>query len=101
MFRGVALLLTVGACGPHLLPVVGPADIARAQGRWPDTGAGELDHGRHLIVGRCGACHIPPTPDDVAAGEWPRTLDEMGPRSHLSPAERRAIERYVITFAVR
>jgi hypothetical protein len=98
----VAILAAAGfgvGCGG--LPPVTPADVSRAQVRWPGIQRAELDRGRQLVVGKCGGCHQPPTPDTHRASEWPGALDEMSARSHLTPPERVAIERYLTTLSGR
>jgi cytochrome c5 len=93
----LAALLLAGAvagCG-GTLPVATAGDAARA-----GVELAELQRGRSLVGAKCSGCHRTPLPTDHHTGDWPRMLDEMSARAHLDPAQRDAIERYLITMAV-
>ena len=92
----LAATLLAGAlagCG-STLPVATAGDAARA-----GVELAELQRGRSLVGAKCGGCHRTPLPTDHRAAEWPHMLDEMSARAHLDPAQRDAIERYLITMA--
>ena len=91
---GVAAGLA-GGCGPGL-PAATPADATRAH-----VELAELQHGRSLVVSKCGGCHRPPLPSDAGSDAWPSKLDEMSARSHLDANQRRLIEAYLVTLATR
>lgn len=95
----LALVLT--ACGRAPLPVVSPADVARASERWPDATEAELNAGRDVLRRSCGGCHLVPMPADVTPANWPGVLDEMAPEAALEADERQALERYLVTLATR
>ena len=97
----LALILLFGACAHSRAPVATESDAARAQARWPGVTADELNHGRSLLVGHCGSCHLPPNPADYTADEWPGHVSEMRERAGLSFDEQSAIVRYVTTMAKR
>lgn len=61
----------------------------------------ELQRGRSLLVTKCGNCHRPPLPTDHGAHEWPEKLDEMSTRANLDVLQRRLIEQYLVTMAMR
>ena len=63
----------------------------------------ELEHGRTLLVQRCGGCHRVPVPADHSAREWPVKLDEMASRAGLDVRghERTLLERYLVAMARR
>ena len=99
-FRAVrpllAVLLLAGAITGCVssLPVVTAGDAARA-----GVELSELQRGRSLVGAKCSGCHRTPLPADHRTGDWPRMLDEMSARAHLDPAQRDAIERYLVTMA--
>lgn len=76
-------------------------DAARAARAWPDATLSQLEHGRDVFVARCGSCHRLYLPSDEPASSWPGVLDAMAPRAKLTPEEREAIERYLVTEANR
>jgi len=96
--RRVVFVLTLGlvaGCGAGL-PTATATDASRAHVELAD-----LQHGRALVVSKCGACHSPPRPSDHAATEWPEKLDEMSARAHLDFMQRRLIEQYLVAMAGR
>src|SRR5437868_15250249 len=99
MRRGVlAALLFAGAlagCG-STLPVVTAGDAARS-----GVALDELQRGRSLVGAKCSGCHRTPLPTDHRSSEWPHMLDEMSARANLDPAQRDAIQRYLVTMAAR
>ena len=92
-----ALVLLVGLVGCGFSPPVATSnDASRANLELAD-----LQHGRTLLVNKCGTCHRPPMPTDHTAGDWPVKLDEMSVRAKLDIAQRRLIEQYLVTMAMR
>lgn len=93
-FLSAALLAGALAGCAGTLPVVTAGDAARA-----GVEIGELQRGRSLVGAKCSGCHRTPLPADHGTGDWPRMLDEMSARAHLDPAQRDAIQSYLITMA--
>ncbi len=92
-------MLLAGSVAPGCaspLPVATAGDAARA-----GVELAELERGRSLVAAKCSGCHRTPQPAEHRSADWPRSLDEMGTRSHLDIAQRRAIERYLVTMAPR
>lgn len=97
--RLAVLGLALAACGGPWLPVATPADATRAQAQWPTTTVDELNHGRALLVRRCGNCHQPPSPAARTAARWPAEVIDMTKRSGLRAGEGELITRYLAAFA--
>jgi len=95
MFRVVLILGVLAGCQPSL-PTATAIDASRAHVELAD-----LQHGRSLVVSKCGGCHRPPLPTDHGAHEWPEKLDEMSARANLDFMQRRLIEGYLVTMAMR
>lgn len=90
----VALVVAAG-CARRVPPRATALDAERAS-----VALADLERGRELLIAKCGSrCHKTPMPGDHTAAEWPHELDEMSERAKLTPVERAAIERYVITMA--
>ena len=90
-----ALLLAGAVTGcAGALPVATAGDAARA-----GVELSELQRGRSLVGAKCSGCHRTPLPADHGTGDWPRMLDEMSSRARLDPAQRDAIQSYLITMA--
>ena len=81
------------------LPVLGPADAARASQRWPGTTVAELAHGRELYVNHCASCHKLYRPGEHPADKWRALVGEMTERAKLPPADAETIVRYLIAAA--
>lgn len=92
--------LALVACARRLPPPVTPTDVAWAQERWPDATRAELEHGRKLLLSKCGgSCHRPPMPADQPPEAWPEHVADMAERSGLTAQTRATLERYLITLA--
>ena len=94
------LILGIVACARIQLPVASAADVARAQSRWPDITAAELEQGRALYRARCSGCHLPQPPQSQPAEAWPSVIAEMGERANVRGEDAQLIERYLVTMSV-
>lgn len=104
MKPAVVLVLLAGlaglaGCGGRWIPEATDADAARVSAQWPGTTAADLNHGRQLLLSRCGNCHQPPSPATHAAAEWGPEVAEMRERSGLSLDDAALVERYLAAFA--
>jgi cytochrome c5 len=95
----VLAVLLLTACAGSRLPGPTPADVTRAQARWPGTGLTELERGRDLYRARCSTCHLPVAPAAHPAAEWPDLVAEMAERAHLTGTDRDLVERYLVTMS--
>ena len=95
MSRFVMVALLVAGCAPPP-PHATASDAIRAS-----IDLATLEHGRTLLVGKCGGCHTPPQPTAHTPAEWPARLDEMAARSDLAPAQRAAIQQYLLAVLSR
>jgi len=95
MVRVVLILGLLVGCQSSL-PTATAIDASRARVELAD-----LQHGRSLVVSKCGGCHRPPQPSEHRANEWPGMLDEMAARANLDFMQRRLIEGYLVTMAMR
>lgn len=77
-------------------PVATAADAERGQ-----VALVSLHQGRQTMIRKCGNCHRPPMPDDHAAAEWPKMLDEMSNRAGLDGRQRHLIEQYFVLMSRR
>jgi hypothetical protein len=95
LMRAALIAAMLGACagGP---PAATANDAARANLQLAD-----LEHGRSLMMAKCGGCHRAPMPADHRAADWPRSLDEMSARAKLDVMQRQLIEQYLVTLATR
>ena len=55
----------------------------------------ELQQGRDLYLGKCGACHQIYSPDSFTASDWQSILSMMAPRAGLSAANTVLVSKYV------
>ncbi len=88
------LVVVLGGCG-GAPPVATAGDAARAHVELAD-----LEHGRTLMLSKCGACHVAPMPARHAAVDWPRSIAQMTDRSKLDATQRHLIELYLVTMAM-
>ena len=92
--KKLLLLVIVAACGRSAPPMATAGDAQRANVELAD-----LQHGRQLLVRKCGNCHKPPLPSDHTPIEWPVKLDEMSARAGLDREQRHLIEKYLVVMA--
>jgi cytochrome c553 len=93
--RRLIVLLGLAACsGPP--PIATAVDAQRAHVELAD-----LEHGRTLLVAKCGGCHQVPLPSEHTAHDWPIKLGEMSARAKLDDEQRRSIEKYLVVMAPR
>ncbi|HUQ07267.1 MAG TPA: hypothetical protein VM261_32470 [Kofleriaceae bacterium] len=92
-------LVTLAACGSRVIPEPTDADAARVSAVWPGTTTASLARGRSLLLSHCGSCHLPPSPTEHAATEWPHEVGEMRERAGLTPDDATLVERYLTAFA--
>jgi cytochrome c5 len=55
----------------------------------------QLQQGRDLYLGKCGACHQIYSPDNFTASDWQNILSVMAPRAGLSSANSTLVYKYV------
>ena len=55
----------------------------------------ELQQGRDLYLGKCGACHQIYSPDSFTAGNWQDIISMMAPKAGLSSANSTLVYKYV------
>lgn len=97
MSRAVAIvvcLAALGGCARRIPPSATVGDAQRANIELTD-----LEHGRALLIRKCGGCHRPPMPAEHTAAAWPSKLDEMSVRANLDGEQRRVIQQYLVTMA--
>jgi len=92
--RALAVLAVLAAACTPPPPVATEGDAARAR-----VALAELAHGRKLLIARCSGCHTTPLPSDHVASDWPRALDDMAERAHLTFEERTAIATYLVALS--
>jgi hypothetical protein len=73
--------------------------VTEAQRSWPDSSQTELELGRTTVVARCNRCHGYPAATEVALEQWPATITRMLNRCTVTPAESRAVTRFLLAQA--
>jgi cytochrome c5 len=90
--RALVIASLVACTAPP--PIATESDAQRAH-----VALAELARGRVLLVSRCTGCHHTPLPADHPAADWPRYLDDMAERAHITPDERVAITSYLVALS--
>lgn len=100
---GAALLLLAGsaACASSQLPQPTSVHAKRASATWPNVTVADLNQGRSLYVGRCGACHQLYEPGSYGEREWSHQLAEMRERAQLDDNQERLILQYLVGVGVK
>lgn len=99
LLAGGALTVALSACAS--LPQPTPADVTRAQVKYPQMTLQTLAQNRKTYVGTCSGCHALHLPSEFPAQRWPLLLDEMQVvhKVKLSTEQRRQIEEFLVAMA--
>ena len=92
----MGLLALASGCGSPF-PHPTSAAVATLRPTDPSARLEDLERGRTLYMGKCGACHLLHPPATIAPDEWPgkvRLMQSEG-HVHLADDELRDIIRYV------
>jgi cytochrome c2 len=84
------VLVALAACSPSSPPHATAADASRA-----NVALAELEHGRAILVRKCGNCHKAPRPGD----DWQPHMPEMAVRANLDAEQQRLIVQYLTVMA--
>jgi mono/diheme cytochrome c family protein len=96
LFFSVCLLLLAGCAGGSNAAFPTAQEIVSKGGaELTDTAA--LQRGRQIFASRCTECHVARPIDKYSVAEWHHFIGTMAPRAGLKPAERAALESYIIT----
>ncbi len=91
------VVLAIAGCASagKIAPPVTPAMVSAAHGAPAET----LNEGRRIFTGPCTACHAADPVTSRPSAEWRRIVDEMAPRTKLSPDRRAALLAYLLASA--
>lgn len=90
MRASLGVLVALAACSPSSPPHATAADASRA-----NVALAELEHGRAILVRKCGNCHKAPRPGD----DWQPHMPEMAVRANLDAEQQRLIVQYLTVMA--
>ncbi|MCB9729592.1 MAG: hypothetical protein H6744_08225 [Deltaproteobacteria bacterium] len=97
----LALLLALAACAPGVSLVPTEGDVAGVRPAYPDATLAQLEEGHRLYRARCGSCHRPHSPGELAPDAWPDIVADMAERAALSPDQSRAVTRFLVAVSIR
>ncbi|MDI1355681.1 MAG: cytochrome c [bacterium] len=83
------------AAAEKSLPTEG--QLMAVQKKFPDATMANLQKGHELFYGKCTRCHGPKNISKRSEKEWPKILDKMAPRAKLSPEDKDAVYKYVMS----
>jgi mono/diheme cytochrome c family protein len=96
LFFAVCLLLLDGcAAGSNAAFPTAQQIMSKGGAELADTAT--LQKGRRIFASRCTECHVARRIDKYSVAEWHHFIGMMAPRAGLKPAERAALESYIIT----
>ena len=99
LLAGGAVALVLSGCSS--LPQPTPADVTRAQVKYPEMTLEKLAQNRKTYVGTCSGCHSLHLPSEFPAQRWPLLVDEMQVvhKVKLSTEQRKQIEEFLVAMA--
>jgi mono/diheme cytochrome c family protein len=95
LFFPVCLLLLDGCAGGSNAAFPTAEEIV-SKGGAELVDAASLQRGRQIFATRCTECHVARRIDKYSVAEWNHFIGKMAPRAGLKPAERTALESYII-----
>ena len=63
----------------------------------PPVSGVETEPGKRIFYGKCAVCHVPEPIDNYSPQQWREIVEDMAPRANLSPAEKNALMRYILS----
>ena len=96
LFFPVCLLRLDGCAAGSSAAFPTAQEIVRKEGaELADTAT--LQRGRQIFASRCTECHVARRIDKYSVAEWHHFIGMMAPRAGLKPADRAALESYIIS----
>jgi cytochrome c1 len=92
---GPPVLMAKSATGIY---APGEAELQAIHMRFSDVTMQTLQDGYLLYTGTCTGCHEAKSIYKREEGRWPGILDEMAPKSKLSPSQKDAVYKYVLAI---
>ena len=105
----LGLVLILGACSPKAkksttatAPVAPAADsfeanVTAAKTKFPDVTIDVIKQGHAIYYGACTRCHGPKDIERRDEKEWVGIMDDMVPKAKLTPEERDATWKYIMS----
>jgi hypothetical protein len=72
-----------------------PAEVKRAQEKWPDVDSATLFKGYTNYKDNCGECHFLYKPEQYTLDEWESILPKMKQKANLSEEDIGLIKKYI------
>ena len=90
------LLLSLTSCGTS--PQIAYPTVQRlaSSGEASDFDEATLAQGRRIFTTRCTECHVARPVAQFSAERWRYIVGVMAPRAGLNPADRAAVEAYLV-----
>ncbi len=76
----------------------GSAELQAIREKYRDVNKNTLAEGYTLYTGKCTACHEAKSIYSRPESEWQGIIDDMAPRAELSPMQKDAVYKYVLSI---
>ena len=94
---GAVCLWTFGSCGTNPSAAFPTAHtVAARTGNGQSTNIAALERGRKIYTTSCTECHVARPIAKYSVSQWHHYVGIMAPRAGLTPADRAAVESYVV-----
>jgi mono/diheme cytochrome c family protein len=94
---GACCVFALGSCETNPTAAFPPAHaLAATVGAGQNADVATLDRGRKIYTTSCTECHVARPIAQHSVEEWRHFIAIMAPRAALQPADRAALEAYVI-----
>lgn len=94
---GFVCLCTLGGCGTNPSAAFPTAHtVAARTGDGPSANLAALERGRKIYTTSCTECHVARPIAKYSVSQWHHYVGIMAPRAGLTPADRAAVESYVV-----
>ena len=78
--------------------IPGELELQAIRVNFPDVTAETLSKGHEIYIGKCTDCHRKKNIFAYNETRWKEIIDDMAPRSHLTPKETDDLHKYVLSM---
>lgn len=76
----------------------GVSQLSAVKLKYPSATQEELNTGHKIYYGECKKCHGAAKTTEFTQEQWTGIIDRMAPKAHLTPEQKDAVTKYVMSM---